>query len=248
VTSTYLLSNNTQVAGTISASIDSTFMSLFGYPQLPFTVDTVAEIGGSYADIHFLIDTSGSMGIPESAAGVSKLKSVFDPYGTGGCSFACHSAGTNNTGLYSGKTGYAFAQQYGIYLREDRLRDSLMAMLEKIAAVPAASNIRISLDTISGTTPKALVQNVDLPTAREAIKALTFPGSATDIDGVLDLYAGQWRPRNRNRRRPNQDCRHRDRWGFTPECRRQSGDPGQRRVRQLEGHRNSAIRVEYHLP
>jgi Flp pilus assembly protein TadG len=119
---------------------------------------------GQYIDVYYLIDLTGSMNIPDGVAEINKLHKLYiSPIaGVGTCSFACHTAfahGLDFTAANGGKTGYQIARDNGIYLREDRIKDSVISSLNKFKLVSSAGNIRVSTQYIGVNKPSSVLTN-----------------------------------------------------------------------------------------
>jgi Flp pilus assembly protein TadG len=83
-----------------SASMTTTFVKLIGYPTM--NLSGTSQSAGSlppYLDFYLLLDVSGSMGLPSTAAEETRLSSInpdnFVQYPTG-CTLACHFAPQNS--------------------------------------------------------------------------------------------------------------------------------------------------------
>ncbi len=132
----YLSRSQQTFSATLSyaAATQTNFGRLFNVPQ--FALAGVAAASAnvpSYLDFYLLIDVSGSMGLPATAAGQAQLAAVnFDDYPVylQGCQFACH---------FPTYTGYALAQQNGIQLRSGAVNTAVCSLLAQ-AATPAVPN------------------------------------------------------------------------------------------------------------
>lgn len=130
------------------------FLSIFGSKSWDLATNSVAVTAHASTpeniDIHFLFDVSSSMMFPDTQAGVNLMQANFSPFGAGGCAFACHL----KTGPASGDQ---VAQSLGVYLREDRMRDEIQRISNRVLD-KANGNVRISLISF-GTTARELVRH-----------------------------------------------------------------------------------------
>ena len=99
-------------------------------------------------DFYVLLDTSNSMALPTTTAGISQLTSL-----TGGCAFACHSS---NDAKATAKDGtqqdyYGVAKSYGISLRVDDERTSTQNLMNTATAMEQANHAtyRMSVSTFA---------------------------------------------------------------------------------------------------
>ncbi|MEO5865662.1 MAG: pilus assembly protein TadG-related protein, partial [Sphingomonas sp.] len=124
---------NTRTA-TVSYTAQSinAFSGVLGSPTI-----TIGGTSASHADaapnidFYVLLDTSGSMNLPATSAGLTLLNSK-----TGGCSFACHSTNDatakNASGQYTDY--YGVATSYGISLRSDEAKKAIQNMMTLAAS------------------------------------------------------------------------------------------------------------------
>jgi Flp pilus assembly protein TadG len=102
---------------TFKGKSTNTFARILGLDTLPIRGTTVAKASTAPdIDFYLMMDTSPSMALPITTAGLNQLTSL-----TGNCAFACHSV--NDKTAYD-KTGklvsyYKVAQSYSIPLRVD---------------------------------------------------------------------------------------------------------------------------------
>ena len=228
---TILLNNNDSVWTAnvdYSGQVDTTIAAIAGFDQVDVSGDVEVMTGGAspaYMDFYLLLDTSQSMGVASTTAGMNQLKSLtryvgFNP--PDGCQFGCHVTGDSQN--------YDIAKSNGITMRIDVLRDAttqLITTAENRAATP--DQYRIGLWTfdnrqnelVTPTDDYGVLQTeaakIDLPTHHDGTQvddALSYlngkvadngDGSSPDnpikfvflvTDGVQDgLYTG-WMPPN----------------------------------------------------
>lgn len=122
---------------TYSTQSSNNFGKLFGSPYMNVSGLAAASADiPSYLDFYLMVDVSGSMGLPSTAAGQSKLISLNtqspDPFSgtTQGCVFACH---------YPTYHGWTLATQNKVQLRSGAVNTAVCALLSQ-AALPLVPN------------------------------------------------------------------------------------------------------------
>lgn len=111
----------------LSATVNTTFMSLFGYKTLPVNAAAKASLSLRYSVVYAAIDMSESMGLAADAAARTALNAATDPYYAGGCMFGCHQRDGWEPGT---KTVYQIAKDNGIALREDVLNSAFGKLVD----------------------------------------------------------------------------------------------------------------------
>jgi Flp pilus assembly protein TadG len=91
-----------------SASVPVTFLQVLGYSSLTISSSAIATSAlPAFLDFYLMLDVSGSMGLPSTAAEQARLAAInpdlISAY-PGGCSFACH---------FSGSQGYDLSRDGG---------------------------------------------------------------------------------------------------------------------------------------
>lgn len=170
----------------VLGSMDTTFLALIGLGSFRLSSIAEASVSNPHMDLHMLIDSTGSMNIPDTPADIARMATLFRPYGgTDNCNFACH--GTGASEVYNGKSGFQIARENGIYLREDRIRDSLVQMVDLLSTSSAARGLRISPYTFQWSETQLLAPSNDFDAVRTAISAITNQSGGTNITNVLRL-------------------------------------------------------------
>jgi Flp pilus assembly protein TadG len=123
VTSTVTVSNSTPwtVTVTASASINSSFNGVFEN-IIPVSVTATANAPTNpNIDFYMLLDSSPSMAIAATQAGINTM--VANTSSQGGCAFACHETNpaSDNLGNPNGEDNYQLARNLGVALRIDNL-------------------------------------------------------------------------------------------------------------------------------
>jgi len=107
-----VVKTNTNITAAVSftANVPTTFLNLIGYPNLG--ISGSSQSAGSlpmYLDFYLLLDVSGSMGLPSTAAEAVRMQSInpdnYRQYPTG-CTLACHFSPQNSACTDSGTQGY----------------------------------------------------------------------------------------------------------------------------------------------
>ncbi|TXN61239.1 phosphomannomutase [Methylobacterium sp. WL18] len=122
-----------------SATVKNNFGPIFRTPTTNFsnTVTASADLA-SYLDFYLLLDVSGSMGLPATTAGMSKLASQNNDMNSDykqGCQFACHYPTYNGWNLAAGK----------IQLRSDALNTAVCSLIQRAANPSVTSQYRVGL-------------------------------------------------------------------------------------------------------
>ncbi|WP_375395616.1 TadE/TadG family type IV pilus assembly protein [uncultured Sphingomonas sp.] len=107
-------------------------------------------------DFYVLLDSSASMAIPSTSAGISQLQSL----NSENCAFACHN--TNYPIKARDKSGnmtdyYGVATSYGILLRSDEARKAVQSMMTTATSTEQNNNAqyRAALSTFASKDSKA---------------------------------------------------------------------------------------------
>lgn len=123
---------------TFAGTSANAFGGVLGLSTLP-----VNGVAGSTAktapniDFYIMLDTSGSMALPTTTAGLKQLTNQ-----TGGCAFACHSTNDATAKDKSGKWTdyYGVARSYGIPLRVDEAKLAIQNMMQVATSTSASNN------------------------------------------------------------------------------------------------------------
>ncbi len=170
----------------VKASMNTTFLALFGMQAFQLVSTAEASVNEPHLDLHLLIDVTGSMNIPDTPAEIARFSALFRPYGaTHNCSFACHRTGVDET--YNGKSGFEIARENGVYLREDRIRDSLVQMVDLLETSSSARGLRISPYTFQWTDTQLLPPTNDFDAVKTAISRIVNQSGGTSAGNVLRL-------------------------------------------------------------
>ncbi|MGF1649323.1 MAG: VWA domain-containing protein [Hyphomicrobiaceae bacterium] len=138
---------------TVDGTISTGLLGAVGIGTIPIAVAAEAAVGGGqYIDLNFVVDVSGSMNIPDSEADIALLSNVFRPFGGHStCAFACHNGGAGDALDHAtGQTGFEIARSLGIYLREDRIRDAIRRLVDRIDSSPERNRVRFGLYDFTG--------------------------------------------------------------------------------------------------
>lgn len=155
VTDTNLTGLNRTATVTYAANSANAFSGVLGLELSPIggTSTTSAKTAPNI-DFYVLLDTSGSMALPATSAGLKLLTSK-----TGGCAFACHSTNDQTATAADGKTKdfYGVARSYNISLRIDEAKTAIQNMMTQATKTSAANDAdyRASLSTFAAADSKA---------------------------------------------------------------------------------------------
>lgn len=124
-----------------STGMKTNFSKMLGIKTIPLNGTSTASLKiGTYIDFYLLLDVSGSMGLPTSAAGQTQLAAInpdmLSSY-PGGCMFACH---------FSGYQGFALTRDYNIPLRADSVESAVCSMItQAISSETLTNQFRIGI-------------------------------------------------------------------------------------------------------
>ncbi len=108
------------------ASVNTTFGGFFGQSAVTFSGSSTATSSGApNIDFYLLLDTSPSMAIAATTAGINTM--VANTKSQGGCAFACHQSNpsADNLGNPGGVDNYQLARNLGVPLRIDLVRQAV---------------------------------------------------------------------------------------------------------------------------
>jgi hypothetical protein len=140
------------VTVTYSVTSNAVFGGLFGVNTLPITGTSTATSSQSpKIDFHLLLDTSPSMEIAATTAGINTM--VANTSSQGGCAFGCHETNpsADNLGNPGGEDNYALARNLGVTLRIDLVNQATQNLMS-VAQTTAQQNL---------TTYRAAIYTMD---------------------------------------------------------------------------------------
>jgi len=186
VTTSVALSQSTPWTVTVNAhaTINSTFNGLFEN-TIPVSVTATAN-GPSNPNIDFymLLDSSPSMAIAATQAGINTM--VANTSSQGGCAFACHEShpSTDSLGNPGGEDNYALARSLGVTLRIDNLRTATQNLMTTATTTEASNSAqyRVGIYTfdVNFNTIQTLTSHLS-----------TAESSAANIQ-MLEVYSNNW--------------------------------------------------------
>jgi len=137
VTDTAGTSNVRTATVTFRAQSKNSFAGVLGVSTLTIKgTSTATASTAPNIDFYVLLDSSGSMALPSTSAGLNQLTGL-----TGGCAFACHSNNDETARNKSGKLSdyYGVATSYGIPLRFDEAKKAIQSMMTVATSTSAAN-------------------------------------------------------------------------------------------------------------
>ena len=172
---------------TYNATVQNNFGKIFRSPTttLTNTVTASADLP-SYLDFYLMVDVSGSMGLPATSTGMTKLASMNTDMWTDylqGCQFACHFPGYN---------GWNQAVNNKIQLRSDAVNTAVCALIQRASSPAVPNQYRVGiypfinqLATLSPLTGNMATLN----TAAQC--SSSYPLAFTNLldTGVTQLYS-----------------------------------------------------------
>lgn len=186
---------------TFSADVPTYFMSLIGLDKLTVsgTATAAFALGAPiYADYHFLLDNSPSMGLGATPKEVNNLiAAVKAERGGNGCAFACHlvwDSGVENT-----DSEYYIARRHGVRLRIDDLRQAVLDTIDYASVLHQGTGERARFSAYT-FGKKALVGSykidrlsdltADIPSFRKNVSTITLmstPHSTYNQDALTSF-------------------------------------------------------------
>ncbi|MCJ2092376.1 pilus assembly protein TadG-related protein [Methylobacterium sp. J-072] len=168
-----------------SAAVKNNFGQIFRTPTTNFsnTVTASADLA-SYLDFYLLLDVSGSMGLPATTAGMSKLASQNNDMKWDyqqGCQFACHYPGNDGWGLAAGK----------IQLRSDAVNNAVCSLIQRAANPTVTNQYRVGLYPFINQMGTLADINSSIATLNTAAQcSLAWPLALTGLldTGTTQLY------------------------------------------------------------
>lgn len=134
---------------TYTAASQNAFGPMFGVEKINMNGASASSLTmGKYLDFYLLLDVSGSMGLPTTAAGQSQLASISPDQKNiypNGCAFACHFSQKMCTTIASPNTplacqGYSLARSNNIALRADSVGSAVQSLLTTALATETVTN------------------------------------------------------------------------------------------------------------
>jgi Flp pilus assembly protein TadG len=124
-----------------NASSQTLFSGVIGMNTLPVVGKSVAVSSlAPRIDFYILLDTSPSMEIAATTAGITTM--VNATASQGGCAFGCHEAdpAADNLGNPGGEDNYALARHLGVTLRIDLVNQAVQNLMTVAPTTAAANN------------------------------------------------------------------------------------------------------------
>ena len=126
---------------TYTASSANTFAGLLGITNSTIHGTSTAVSGQApKTDFYLLLDTSPSMEIAATSAGINTM--VANTASQGGCAFGCHEShpSLDNLGNPNGEDNYALARALGVTLRLDLVNTSTQNLMDTAQTTATANN------------------------------------------------------------------------------------------------------------
>ena len=168
-----------------TATSQNAFPNVLGVAGI--TLGGAAKAVGGLApniDFYLLLDSSPSMAIAATQAGIDTMVANTSPQG--GCAFGCHESdpGADNLGNPNNEDNYALARSLGVTLRIDNLRVAVESLTSTAQATETQShaNYRMAIYTFDQqvTTIATLTSNLS--------EAQSEAGNIT----LLEVYKNNW--------------------------------------------------------
>jgi Flp pilus assembly protein TadG len=134
---------------TYSATSINAFSSMLHMATM--TIGGTSKVSNTTApniDFYMLLDTSPSMAIPSSQAGINTM--VQNTSAQGGCAFACHETnptGSDNAGNPGGTDNYQLARNLGVTLRIDLIKQAAANLISTAQTTQAINKAQYRVAT-----------------------------------------------------------------------------------------------------
>lgn len=191
-------SNTTGLTRTVQVSYNAgsrnIFSSLLRSPKIPIGGTSTAKSSTSpNIDFYLLLDVSGSMALPSTSAGLTKLTQI-----TNGCAFACHSIAdaTARTATGQYKDYYTVARSYDIPLRVDEMAKAAQNLMTLAATTATQRGVtyRAAVSTFARVGQYANIVPLTTDLAGAGASASKVETSVYYSNGCpAILVNGQWK-------------------------------------------------------
>lgn len=184
-----ITSTNSGLTRTATVTYTANYPNLFG--KLLGKTNTV--LGGTSSstatvapniDFYLLLDTSPSMAVPATQAGIDWM--VKKTPSQGGCAFACHQTcpSCDNLGNAGGIDNYALARNKGLVLRIDNMQSAVSNLMD--TAATTATTYKATYRAAVYTFDYTLRVNTDLTSS------LTTAKNNSSALEILTVYKNGW--------------------------------------------------------
>lgn len=157
VTDTGVTSITRVATVTYTAQSKNFFGGLIGMTLTPIGGTSTARTDAApNIDFYVLLDTSGSMNLPATSAGLTQLTNI-----TGGCAFACHSTNDATATDANGNTNdyYGVAKSYNISLRSDEAKTAIQNMMSQASSLSSSNHAKYRAAMMSFAALSPLATN-----------------------------------------------------------------------------------------
>jgi Flp pilus assembly protein TadG len=136
---------NDRLTTTATGNVRTHFMGMFGKSQLPVAAKAESTLKSVpvFYEVHMVLDNSGSMNIVDGVNNIRFFRDKFLPWNSI-CAFACHSRSDPNA-TYQGKTGFETARQWGVPLREDRIKNEMIDQAQRLLTGANATRAKVAV-------------------------------------------------------------------------------------------------------
>jgi Flp pilus assembly protein TadG len=199
------------VVVTANASITASFLGVIEN-SIPVSVTSTASSSGApNIDFYLLLDSSPSMAIAATTAGIATMVANTQgqcdaaPHGgpTCGCAFACHESQpsaeayypvgcnteackTSGTGNPSGEDNYTLASNLGVPIRMDLLTAATSKLMSTAATTEASNNAKYRMAIYTFTAP---INSASFYTYQTLTSSLSLAQSVASTIQMLKVYS-----------------------------------------------------------
>jgi Flp pilus assembly protein TadG len=181
---------NIKAVVSYNATYSTRFAGLFGFPTLPASGSAaVSRTNSPYFEIDILMDTSSSMAIAATEAGMEQLGALvkksplYAQWGQGqNCAFGCHFDGSGKNNDF-----YGLARANGVQLRIDVLIQAVQNVVSTIAASSVAGQFSVGLYSFNSNFQTIFSPSSNLAAAEAAAQAMTVPVTTNGGDAETNI-------------------------------------------------------------
>ncbi|MGJ4929894.1 TadE/TadG family type IV pilus assembly protein [Bradyrhizobium sp. HKCCYLS2038] len=191
------------VTGSATAAVKTSFMSMFGYPNITVSASSSASASfPTYMDFYVLLDNSPSQGLGATTADMTTLQNATSDK----CAFACHDTYTSSSKkTLQTNSYYDKAKKLGVTMRIDVVRSATQSLTDTANTSQIVSNqYRMAVYSMGSdcgslglTTVASLSSSMSsVKSSVSSLDLMTIPYSGynndmcTDFDGTMSAMNG----------------------------------------------------------
>jgi Flp pilus assembly protein TadG len=179
-----------------TAAYTMVFPNILGMTTINLKGSSSATAGMSpNINFYLLMDTSPSMAIPATQAGINAMMAATPTQNSGGCAFACHQTNPGADSLHNpnGEDNYALARSLSIVLRIDLLKSAAQNLIltaqNKEAQNQATYNMGFYSFDVNFNTLQSLTS---IPSSSSSTPVSSPAYTAASNVTMLPVYKNNW--------------------------------------------------------